>query len=275
MAREIRIPGFEITGPGLQEPPVDDLADSPGALLYMDLSHPAAPVSGTPGTVPNLAAENAAVISATPVAPITLANTFTSASGKLERTAKGGLLVLPSKVNDVVGQTVQAQMSTGLASWARTRQTDWWFLSASVRLVRTGNAGVDQQILRLGQNTASTIVSVSEGSNGASVFGSPPPNRTSLAVPSTPTLACLSVAAQGSGSLTSIAQSFLLGGPINATFKGKSVAYVLYFAFMDNLTLSGRSYAESRALAEATHAAGHSVGGRWHGDTWTNPTTFP
>ncbi|VXB29338.1 hypothetical protein [Pseudoclavibacter sp. 8L] len=269
MSREIRIPGVEFSGPGFQDPPVDDLADSAGAFLYMDLSHPELPVTGVPASVPNLVAETAAALAAasTP-ASITLTSAFTSSSGRTERTAKGGLHIVPSKVNDVAAQTFQAQMAPALATWARTQQTDWWFLSMSVRVTRAGTAGTEQQMARLGQNTSTYIASVSEGSAGTSSFGLPLPNRTSSP---TPGLANLCVAAQGSGSMTNIAQSFLLGGPVNATYLHKAPSYIVYNLFIDNLTSSGRSYAESRALSGAVHSAGHSIGGRWAGDTWSAP----
>ena len=46
---------------------------------------------------------------------------------------------------------------------------------------------------------------------------------------------------------------------------------VLERAYIVDLTVSGRSYAEMDALDLAQHAAAHAADGIWDGDTFTNP----
>lgn len=45
--------------------------------------------------------------------------------------------------------------------------------------------------------------------------------------------------------------------------------------YIEDLTVSGRTYAEADALDLELHTAAHAAGGAWYGDTYTNPATFP
>ncbi len=51
-------------------------------------------------------------------------------------------------------------------------------------------------------------------------------------------------------------------------------AFVFYSAYMENLTVSGRSWAEVHALRQAQKASAFAEGGRYYGDTWTDPATY-
>lgn len=273
--RNIEIPGWTLVGPGYTDPPVNDLADSAGALIYFDPSHPANPVVGTPAEYPNLVGENAAILAGngatTANTGLTSANGFTATSGKVERTEKGGLHVAPSKTQDVTGQFFQLSMTSTVSSYILANKNDKWFMSASIRITRAGGpASAEQQILRVGQNTSTYAVSIAEGSAGTSILGQPSPDRTTA---STPGLACISVAGSGSA-LPSVSQIFALGGPTSATFLHRTPSYILYFVYVENLTVSGRTFAQARAAAEDVHNRGHAASGRWANDTYTAPTTL-
>ena len=157
--RNIEVPGWTLVGPGYTYPPINDLADSAGAVIYFDPSHPSNPVAGTPAAYPNLVGENAAILAGNGA---TAANTgltstsgFTATSGKVERTEKGGLHIAPSKTQDVTGQFFQLSMSSTLSSYILANKNDKWFMSASVRITRAGGpASAEQQILRVGRNTS-------------------------------------------------------------------------------------------------------------------------
>lgn len=53
-----------------------------------------------------------------------------------------------------------------------------------------------------------------------------------------------------------------------------SPSYILYRVYIEDLSLSGRTFDQVRAIDEAEHAKAFSVGGRFHGDTWSNPATL-
>lgn len=53
-----------------------------------------------------------------------------------------------------------------------------------------------------------------------------------------------------------------------------SPSYVLYRVYVEDLSLSGRTFDQVRAIDEAEHAKAFGIGGRFHGDTWSNPATL-
>lgn len=54
----------------------------------------------------------------------------------------------------------------------------------------------------------------------------------------------------------------------------RSPSVIYYRVYIENLALSGRSYAEVSALDQAEFTKAFGVGGRFHGDTWSNPATL-
>lgn len=50
---------------------------------------------------------------------------------------------------------------------------------------------------------------------------------------------------------------------------------VLERFYAEDLAVSGRTYTEVDALDLALYNAAHNAGGKWFGDTYTNPATFP
>ena len=50
---------------------------------------------------------------------------------------------------------------------------------------------------------------------------------------------------------------------------------ILYRIYIEDLTASGRSWAETLAADQALYAAAIGSGGRFNGDTFTNPSTLP
>ena len=53
-----------------------------------------------------------------------------------------------------------------------------------------------------------------------------------------------------------------------------SPSYILYRVYVEDLSLSGRTFDEVRAIDEAEHAKAFAVGGRFYGDTWNDPATL-
>lgn len=54
----------------------------------------------------------------------------------------------------------------------------------------------------------------------------------------------------------------------------KKLSRVTYLAYIEDLTVSGRTYAQVEAINAAAHAAAFGPGGRYAGDSWTNPNTW-
>lgn len=53
-----------------------------------------------------------------------------------------------------------------------------------------------------------------------------------------------------------------------------SPSYVLYRVYIEDLSLSGRTYEQVKSIDDAEHAKAFGIGGRFHGDTWSNPATL-
>lgn len=61
-----------------------------------------------------------------------------------------------------------------------------------------------------------------------------------------------------------------IGGNYN-----KATSRIIYRARIEDLTVSGRTYEEVEAIDFALYTAAFAVGGKFYGDTYTDPTTFP
>lgn len=60
------------------------------------------------------------------------------------------------------------------------------------------------------------------------------------------------------------------GGSLN-----KAASRIIYRAYVEDLTVSGRSYAEVEAIDYALYQEAFAPGGKFYGDTYTNPSTLP
>jgi len=71
--------------------------------------------------------------------------------------------------------------------------------------------------------------------------------------------------ANGSGGIA----SFNANDAVN-----KAPSMILYRTYLEDLTISGRTYAEVDALDKVMYDAAFAVGGKFHGDTFTAPATI-
>ena len=67
---------------------------------------------------------------------------------------------------------------------------------------------------------------------------------------------------------------FLTGGPLSSATANKAVDFVLYDFYLEDLTVSGRNFADVDALFAAKHAQIHGTNGRFVGDTWRDPASI-
>lgn len=61
----------------------------------------------------------------------------------------------------------------------------------------------------------------------------------------------------------------------NGVGYNKAASRIIYRAYIEDLTVSGRTYEEVEAIDFALYTAAFAVGGKFYGDTYTDPTTFP
>lgn len=63
-------------------------------------------------------------------------------------------------------------------------------------------------------------------------------------------------------------------GPFSAAVN-KGGSHILYRCYLEDLTVSGRTYEQVKAIDDALFAAAFSSGGKFYGDTYTDPATLP
>lgn len=304
MGRFIPLPG--VTPPSTR-PKVDTLhpllPENGGALLLVE---PGAPnglgFAGVPANgsaVPNIAKSQAlAAISGATEAAVTPAlgyGTFipdggSTPRGKIERTAKGGLHTIfrpaDESVTTGLGQLhseirmtnagpfvafLEARKATDSFFW-----TSWFVdtyipsgilntyddvLHAHSNTAASGNymirqGSVQSQNADLGSKNAANAVNVATYASAG----------TNDAVGTSPLQALVTMLTGIYGSLN----TYNGGG---STY-GKHRSRAHYLVYLEDLTISGRTYAQVEAINAAAHAAAFGPKGRYAGDTWTNPATW-
>lgn len=306
MGRFITLPGVN---PGTDRPLVTaiDALQSAGSLFLADLTHPANPFpAGVPvdlATVPNIMSANAQTL--TGVASnldgiYRVAGMDGTQKGKVERSAKGGLHAIYSNThatNITTSNSVYARLDYGSAirDYLAAHYTDRsFFVSLWTNATRLAPSGKQFNALNIIASTTSSsgnfkntigVNGISDPNDGERLnrhdvtYGlGPKINNTSrfgYSVLAAPNNQIPTTAAQ------LLAYAFQVGnwGTMNSysTAKEGVPSAVLYRAYIEDLTVSGRTYAQVDALdfAEYTKQV-LTPGGRYYGDTVpTDPATIP
>lgn len=83
-----------------------------------------------------------------------------------------------------------------------------------------------------------------------------------------------------SGTAPTISQRLKIGSGILQPYSGGIVtnqainttpSYIVYRVYIEDLNLSGRTFEQVKAIDDAEHAKAFAEGGRFYGDTWSNP----
>ena len=306
MANFIRVPGVN---PPSSRPRVD-LADGilpdAGALYLVDAAHPAGglgagvPVNGA--TVPNLVGSSAAdLIQST---DIDATVQIISADVKMERTPRGGFHVVPS--NTVTGTRFAMVRLNGTAfdTYIKSNWEHDYYLSLWVKTTRAPvGTGTPPFLAAIAENSAGYLADIyyntsaytsypttsgdhSESFIGRSAdqsLGVGSPRRLSLGVSSymrnTGTAPNAYIPAAPSGASTVKFQAFGVGkygsyAAVDNSFTDPG-AVVFYRSYLEDLTVSGRTYAQVEAIDQALYTQDVlTEGGRYYGDTYTDPATL-
>ncbi|WP_454886162.1 hypothetical protein [Sphingomonas oryzagri] len=216
----------------------------------------------------------------------------------LERTAKGGLHGLPSQVNNgtanrgaylrVMGDPQTYIYNNPAHAYfygligAKTRDragTTAFPRSGSLRTFTSANN--TRNTAEFNGSTASAAGSVTAGSHAYQNPDGTAKNTAALGsfVTSTASTAWANTGGQvvlPTGANDIAFHPFFFGtsadnvGALNACH-----GLIVYAAFAEDLTVSGRAFADVQAQWLAFGAAQLGAGGRWAGDTYTDPATFP
>lgn len=294
MGQKIVLSGVNFTKAGL---PVlrDDPILTPGSLFLFDPSHSLGAFTGLPtgaNVVPNVAWEYAATAigSGTQSSLAATAATTGNVAGKFlaERTVKGGLhgivtqggtqgadhnflLTLPTSIRDFLYNN-------------RTGHSFYISLWSKITRAALANAAPQSPFHFLGANTANLLFHFQNGTvnNGAGsniVASNDVPTTLDTSIASG-TMRFNSGAVLGVyGTGPSAANNVFLGvgtfGPYGSLNWNKGASRILYRAYIEDLTVSGRTHAQVNAIDYALYQAAFASGGRFNGDTYTDPATLP
>lgn len=291
MGQKIVLSGVSFTDTSL---PIvrDDPMLSAGSLFLFDPGHSLGAFSGLPAlaaTVPNIAWQKAAALlgsgTAASLAATVSLNATVAGQMVVERTAKGG-------IHGIISQAAQASEPLGYAlnlpdavrayvaaNYARGIYVSLWSLLTRKAIGdnpapqsnfhhanNTSNYGFLMQGGRANPSGTTRVVPTLDDRDVSA--GSVPLNRyTSLATS----------AVSGTGPAANpirLGVGSFDGWAYSAT-RNKQASKIIYRAYIEDLTASGRTWAQADAIDYALYQAAFAVGGKFYGDTYTAPATLP
>ncbi len=296
MGKRLIIPGItSFTGPKIYADPIL----SKGSLLLWDPSHSAGGdaggvVGGTP--LANIASDISAGIIGVPVASarptlysVTPANSIPSLR---QRTSVGGLYGLWSHTSGLTTTSGLGLDASFLKEYMFANSDHAFFASIWVRSLRRGLQGSINAAMPLGHLARSSSPS---GSNLINLAGSGIANSlgqrqaggtTNNVIWDTVAPRIINQGRQtwNGNNTEKPANSGLANGPLFAvgsipgysgSVNSPGVSGIIERVYLEDLTVSGRTYAEVDAIDFAMFTAAHAEGGAWFGDTYPDPATFP
>ena len=264
----------------------DDPLLSSGSLVLVDVGHSKGRLSGVPsnGTLVNNIAGSIAsgLVGSASVSPEILTG-FTNSAMVPELSGKGGLHVIKSKVNDTNATRFTLRLPAAIKAYLLANPTHGYYFSMWQQFTRKFDAN-NAPLMIIGESAYSVNFLMNLGSSGAvqgaatNVLGQATTlNPFVAAGPAKLQLAVSKV----TGTLSSLAYNdlFIFGGVpsvgvMDAALK-KGGSQIMYRVYLEDLTVSGRTYAEVKTLDDALYAAAFAPGGKFYGDTFTDPSTLP
>ena len=304
IGRVLIIPGLTFDNPDAPKLVELDAIESAGSLLLLDPTHPSGGWPGGAGasgsTLRNVLWKKAQAVygvgsEASLVATLNYSG-MTGATGLLERSTKGGLHALVSQAPGLVSASntpyTRISIDLELRKWLFNHPTNDLYISVWGKVTRGYKSGpVDESYPGLG--ATSLIVLATGGGNQRVALGQKSTVQNELGKVSNDESAVGPVfmnAASGAwttnpGSEPSIFTELLGIGNTglnntyqtgSATAKTRWPSWIVYRVYVEDLTVSGRTYQQVHDIDYALYQK-HvlSDGGRYYGDTHTNPSTLP
>lgn len=301
MGRKIVLTGTKLTNLSAPKLAEVDPIESVGSLMLVEPMHPAqqwaAGVPANGATLKNLLSAKAAALTGTSTGMDAVVATagMTGARGLLERSSKGGLHAIYSNTdatNIANGSTTyfNIEAASDLRLYLMNNYGHNIFMSLWMNVTRLTPNGKNSNAQMVLANTSSSTSVYKVFAHGASIAGSADANGfrhtsyTTTGSPAGPRLTNIARTAFTGSAPTSqtgtYTRFFDIGnrGTINSYLNSKEAvpSAVFYRAYWEDLTVSGRTYAQVDAIDNALYTKQVlTPGGRYYGDTFTNPTTIP
>jgi len=280
----------------------DDQLISAGTLVLWEPAHPMNPFSGLPAApafasgqyadtpMPNIAkvsARNLLGNQSANVMPIFHRNDGSNAAAPntsmlMERSALGGLHVITSQATMANSRQASLQLPATIQSYILANPTHSYYLSVWYSITRAALSSMSMPYAYIGSTSGVGSIICNEGITGH--LGSAPMQASSTS-PSKNTVgntieqwANTFQGTPPTSTTNLIATPFGFGqiasqygdGARNVDFSA-----IMYRVFFEDLTVAGRTFAQVKAIDDALYAAAFAAGGRYYGDTFTNPSALP
>jgi len=257
----------------------NDALLSKGSLFLFDPSHSMGGFEGTASqtVVPNVAWKEALALIPGETADSLSGKVFHNlAAGEIlvERTPKKGVHIINSLLNQTADRNWHIQPSSKLAAYmVANGATHKFYVSLWLGRTRRG-VGPAGSTFHLFNNPGNMFIAPSDGLNGIERLNYRATDDNGGAVPHQ------RFTNTDINGVTGAPSTFQLGAGMlsnytGATYRNKQNSVILYRAYIEDLTVSGRTYAEVDALDYALYQAAFAAGGRYFGDTYTDPVTLP
>jgi hypothetical protein len=239
--------------------------------------------AGVPtGTVTNLARTQAVAIAGAGAASdwdFTVTNNLTATDGVVERTTKGGLHFIISQSTGVAGRKFTLSCEA-LRAWMAAHVNDDFFVSmwgATTRLSAETTPSTLQRAVGFLTSASGDSQSV-RLATGNKMTVAPSANRLGVKESATPAVLETPININGAHSVITAPGSspeYVFAGHYNSTTLNKGASWILYRLTLENLTVSGRTYADAAAQDLSLFNAKTGSGGRYNGDSHTAVSTLP
>ena len=264
----------------------DDPLLSSGSLILVDVGHSKGRLSGVPsnGTLVNNIAGSIAtsLVGSVSVSP-DIATGFASNAMLSELSAKGGLHVIKSKVDDVNNTRFTLRVPASIKAYLLINRAHSYYFSIWQQVTRKFDA-TDVPLAVLAESAYSNDFLLNLVANGGPAGA--PTNILGKATNLDPaagtgTAKHQLAVSKATGPLANMAYTdlFIFGGCPSAGVMNSALhkggSQVMYRVYLEDLTVSGRSYADVKAQDDALFQAAFAPGGKFYGDTYTAPSTFP
>lgn len=276
----------EFTGPNLAQFPkitrIDPI-EAGGSLMLVDANHPMGswPSGVTDGTkLTNIFEANADLLAGSADHRATISNLM-SGKGVVERTTKGGIHTIVSPTLATGSRdSMNIWNSPGIKAYMKANPTHEFYFSAWAQYTKAAVAGTNMSALIRAALSSDGQFAFAfnqlEGFMGTGTrTGHVDPTNTVgpklISVGGVSTTAWVT----GSDGLDQRNNTLWNGGNRQPETVGKTGANVFYRGYIEDVTVSGRTFAQVSAIDQTLYNK-HvlTVGGRYYGDTWsTDPTT--
>lgn len=254
---------------------VVDTMLSAGSLMLVEPAHPNDPwAAGVPAH--GSAVKNLAGVTY----PITVTNTLDAASGQMERTGKGGLHAIISQVGGATGKRYTLD-SQELRDYVDSHKDNDYYLSlwfAPTRLNIEGTPTPGRRMFGFLGSSVNDTAMIREAS-GHKVSAAPSANRTIVKETASPAPLETGQLVYGAWSVIAsalgVSKDFIVMGHIANSSSNVAGSWVLYRAYMEDLTVSQRTPATVAALDQQMYDQAFGAGGRYVNDTHTAVSVLP